>query len=133
LQRAGLTGESADRRVVTYSKGMRQKVGLAIAFAKGAQVLLLDEPTSGLDPHAAQEFNLATAAIAATGVAVLMATHDLMRAQQLARRIGVLHEGRLRIERNARDVSLAELETLYLAAVNPTASHAAPPAARSVA
>lgn len=57
LRRAGLEDEAATRRVATYSKGMRQKVGLAITLAKGAEALLLDEPTSGLDPQAANELS----------------------------------------------------------------------------
>ncbi len=114
LQRAGLAPEAADRPAATYSKGMRQKVGLAIAFAKRAEVLLLDEPTSGLDPRAAHEFNALTRDVAAGGVAVLMATHDLLRAQQVAHGLGILHEGRLRVERRGDEVSLGALEQLYL-------------------
>ncbi|MGH9628798.1 MAG: ABC transporter ATP-binding protein, partial [Bryobacteraceae bacterium] len=57
LRDAGLPPEVAGHRVGTYSKGMRQKVGIAIATAKKARALLLDEPTSGLDPKAANEFS----------------------------------------------------------------------------
>jgi len=56
LAQVGLTAEQSRRRVHTYSKGMRQKVGIAITIAKGATALLLDEPTSGLDPKAANDF-----------------------------------------------------------------------------
>ena len=57
----------ADRRVGTYSKGMRQKVGIAIALAKSAKALLLDEPTSGLDPKASNEFSALLAQMSADG------------------------------------------------------------------
>src|SRR5690606_28962197 len=77
LSRAGLDRTAADRRVSTYSKGMRQKVGIAIALAKGAKALLLDEPTSGLDPSAANEFSNLMRQAAQSGVAVLTTTHDL--------------------------------------------------------
>ncbi|MCR6646051.1 MAG: ATP-binding cassette domain-containing protein [Terricaulis sp.] len=57
LDRVGLQSEAVNKRVSTYSKGMRQKVGVAIALAKKAKALLLDEPTSGLDPRASNEFS----------------------------------------------------------------------------
>jgi ABC-2 type transport system ATP-binding protein len=57
LEAAGLNPQAADQRVATYSKGMRQKVGIAIALVKSAKALLLDEPSSGLDPSAANEFS----------------------------------------------------------------------------
>ena len=57
LAQAGLTADQARGRVSAYSKGMRQKVGIAITIAKGAQALLLDEPTSGLDPKASNDFS----------------------------------------------------------------------------
>ena len=66
----------------TYSKGMRQKVGIAIAMAKEARALLLDEPTSGLDPKASNEFSELLKQMSEEGVAVLMATHDLFRAKE---------------------------------------------------
>ncbi len=82
LDRCGLPAEAGPRRLATYSKGMRQKVGLAIALAKNAKALLLDEPTSGLDPQASHEFSAVLADLARGGVAVLMATYDLFRVKE---------------------------------------------------
>jgi ABC-2 type transport system ATP-binding protein len=114
LAQAGLGPAAADQRVEKYSKGMRQKVGIAIALAKDAKVLLLDEPTSGLDPSAANEFTARIRDVAARGVSVLMATHDIFRAHQVARRVGVLARGRLVAERHAGSVTLQALESEYL-------------------
>lgn len=122
LQRAGLPPRAVDRRVGTYSKGMRQKVGVAIALAKRAKALLLDEPTSGLDPKAAHEFSHTLVELAGEGVAVLMATHDLFRAREVARRVGILREGRLVQEISTAGVSHTDLERIYLEQVD-----AAPP------
>lgn len=114
LVAAGLDATAATRRVEKYSKGMRQKVGIAIALAKDARILLLDEPTSGLDPTAANEFTARIREVAARGVAVLMATHDIFRAHQVAHRLGVLARGRLVAERHAASVTLQALEAEYL-------------------
>jgi ABC-2 type transport system ATP-binding protein len=81
FEEVGLTAEVARRPVRTYSKGMRQKVGIAIALAKRAEVLLLDEPTAGLDPTAANDFSKLLSKVSAGGAAVLMTTHDLFRAK----------------------------------------------------
>lgn len=118
LQRAGLPARAVDRRVGTYSKGMRQKVGIAIALAKRARALLLDEPTSGLDPKAAHEFSRMLVDLAGDGVAVLMATHDLFRAREVARRVGILRAGQLVRELDTAGVSHAELERIYLEQVD---------------
>lgn len=114
LVKAGLAEEHHGRRLSTYSKGMRQKVGIAIALAKEAKVLLLDEPTSGLDPQAADEFSRLLAGLAEKGVAVLMATHDLFRAKEIGTRIGIMKRGRLVEALSAGDVGVADLERLYL-------------------
>lgn len=115
LARVGLDAAAIDARIDTYSKGMRQKVGIAIALAKNAGALLLDEPLSGLDPHAANEFCAQLRELRSAGVAVLMATHDLFRARELGGRIGIMKRGRLLDEREAQSLTAAELERLYLA------------------
>ena len=111
---AGLAEESAIRRVSTYSKGMRQKVGIALALATEAKALLLDEPTSGLDPAASHEFSQLLRKLADDGVAVLMATHDLFRAREDSTRIGILRDGELAGNYTAEELKNVDLEQLYL-------------------
>jgi len=114
LKKAGLPKDAAERRVATYSKGMRQKVGIALALATEAKALLLDEPTSGLDPEASHEFSQLLRRLAGQGVAVLMATHDLFRAREDATRVGILVHGRLIAEYTTNDLKHTDLEKLYL-------------------
>jgi ABC-2 type transport system ATP-binding protein len=114
LAEAGLPEDVALRRVAGYSKGMRQKVGVAIALARRAQALLLDEPTSGLDPLAANEFAALVERLRRQGLAILMVTHDLFLAKQCGTRIGVMQAGRLVSLFGADDVDHAGLERAYL-------------------
>ena len=118
LAEVGLPPEVAEKRLSTYSKGMRQKVGIAMAIAREASVLLLDEPTSGLDPKASNEFSLLLQRMSERGVAVLMATHDLFRARESGTRIGIMRQGKLVADLAAASVSHTELEEAYLAAVS---------------
>ena len=114
LKQSGLQADFIYKRVSSYSKGMRQKVGIALARAKEASVLLLDEPTSGLDPKASNEFSQLLLDMKEKGVATLMATHDLFRAKDTGTRIGIMKEGVL-VEQFATDeVSFQDLEKLYL-------------------
>ena len=114
LERAGLEPEDASRRLSTYSKGMRQKVAVAVALAKGAEALLLDEPTSGLDPKAANELSGLLRQLSEEGVAVLMATHDLFRAKEVGHRLGIMKRGRLLDVLDASGVDHGQLEDIYL-------------------
>lgn len=95
LDAAGLQVEARDRRVSGFSKGMRQKVAIAMAVLRDVPVLLLDEPTSGLDPRATADFNALLARLKARGTAILMVTHDLLGAADCADRIGFLASGRI--------------------------------------
>ena len=114
LSAAGLQHEAMDRRVESYSKGMRQKVGLAIAAAKGAKALVLDEPTSGLDPEASNELSVSLEQLKSEGVAILMATHDIFRAHAVGTHIGILRAGRLVSVLEPNDIKAGDLERLYL-------------------
>ena len=117
LSKAGLQADAHHNRLGGYSKGMRQKVGIAIAIAKKAKVLLLDEPTSGLDPKASNEFSEILKELASQGTTIFMATHDIFRAKEVADRIGIMKRGNLISEINADEISANELEKLYLQTV----------------
>lgn len=116
LETAGLDGKDGNRRVSEYSKGMRQKVGIAIALAKKAKALFLDEPTSGLDPKASNDFSNLLLELRNEGVAMLMATHDIFRAKDVANRIGIMKDGRLVnvLDNNRNILQAKEIEELYL-------------------
>ncbi len=114
LSSCGLQEEAHKKKVSTYSKGMRQKVGIAIAYAKKAKVYLLDEPASGLDPMASNELSQLLKKLASEGAAIVMASHDIFRVREVCHRIGILKQGKLLKEINSEDVSANELETLYL-------------------
>ncbi|MEM6525244.1 MAG: ABC transporter ATP-binding protein [Bacteroidota bacterium] len=114
LRKCGLQSDFHHKKVSEYSKGMRQKVGIAIAYAKEAKVLLLDEPASGLDPSASNELTAILKQLAGEGATVLMASHDLFRVRETADRIGILKHGTLVEELNADDVSANRLEEMYL-------------------
>lgn len=117
LNYAGLQASAHHQRLGGYSKGMRQKVGIAIAVAKQAKALLLDEPTSGLDPKAANEFSSILQQLAKNGTAILMATHDIFRAKETADKIGIMKEGNLVSVIDTASVSASALEELYLQTV----------------
>ena len=118
LTQAGLPVAAHERAARTYSKGMRQKVGIAIAMARNARLLLLDEPTSGLDPMAAVELSASLRAAAGRGMAILMATHDLYRIKEVATRVGVLHGGAIAREVDPLTTDYAMLEQLYIGQVS---------------
>ncbi len=114
LQKAGLQPEAFTKRVGTYSKGMRQKVGIAIALAKDADVIFMDEPTSGLDPKATNEFTGIVQQLGRQGKAVLMATHDIFNAVNVATTIGIMRQGQLVHVLSAKDIDAQQLQQLYL-------------------
>ncbi len=118
LEEAGLQEDAHHQRVSGYSKGMRQKVGVAIALAKQAKVLLLDEPTSGLDPKASNDFAALLKKLSHQGVAILMATHDLFRAKETGSHVGIMKEGHMVEHLTTDQINHADLEKLYLKHMN---------------
>ncbi|TDS08943.1 ABC transporter ATP-binding protein [Sphingobacterium paludis] len=114
LSQVGLQPEAFEKRVGQQSKGMRQKIGIAIAMAKNAKVILMDEPTSGLDPQAMYEFNENVRAMREAGKAILMATHDIYSAIHCGTRIGIMKQGSLVKTLRAEGMPAAQLENIYL-------------------
>lgn len=114
LHRVGLQPEAHDRPLKTYSKGMRQKCGIAIAILKNAQAILLDEPTSGLDPKAGAEFVKLLQELKNEGKAILMSTHDIFRAKEIADKVGIMNRGELVMEKISTEIKDTDLEKLYL-------------------
>lgn len=120
LREAGLQADALDRRVSHYSKGMRQKVAIALTLLRSSKALLLDEPTSGLDPQASREFAGLIHQLRERGLAVLMATHDLIHVKDVATRIGIMKAGRLVAQFAADTVSQQQLQQAYLAQMDGT-------------
>lgn len=114
LSRLRFPLDAIGRPAATYSKGMRQKLGLAIALLKGAKAILLDEPLSGLDPAAANDLVAVLNETAAGGAALLISTHDIFRAKDVATRIGIMRHGRMVDTVDPARLSGVELEQLYL-------------------
>jgi ABC-2 type transport system ATP-binding protein len=114
LLELGLASEALDRRAGTYSKGMRQRVAIAIALAKGANVLLLDEPTSGLDPDAVVALSQILRKVADQGGAVLLTTHDLWHLSLDCDEIAILHHGRITDQFPSSGKSANELSKRFM-------------------
>ncbi len=99
--------DAAERRVSTYSGGMRRRLDIAMSLIGNPPVIFLDEPTAGLDPEARLEVWRAVKELAGHGTTVLLTTQYLDEAEQLADRIAILHEGRIKV-----NGTLAELKRL---------------------
>ena len=114
MRQAGLPERSFRLKVRKFSRGMRQKLGIAMAMIKDAPALLLDEPTAGLDPQAALELVQTLKMLRDRGRAVLLSTHDLFHAKQLADNVAILKEGRKVLTATRDELRVESLEALYL-------------------
>ncbi len=114
LTKTDLQKDAHYNRLSSYSKGMRQKVGIAIALAKNAEVIFMDEPTSGLDPKATSEFTKICKDLAKMGKVIFMATHDIFNAVELGTTIGIMKEGVLAQQLKANEINAEQLNQLYL-------------------
>ncbi|MEM7679029.1 MAG: ABC transporter ATP-binding protein, partial [Myxococcota bacterium] len=115
LDTVGLDVEARKQLLGTYSKGMRQKVAIALAILRDTPLLLLDEPTSGLDPVAIDDFNALLRSLADRGQTILMVTHDVYGACQVADRIGLLRKGELVGTFSASDKQRIDTESVHAA------------------
>jgi len=121
MREIGLPEKAFEQKVKEFSKGMRQKLGLAICMIKRAPAMLLDAPTAGLDPASAAELLRLLRRLREEGRAILMSTHDIFRTKEIADRVGILKQGRLVVELTARELAHENLERLYLEYVAGTA------------
>lgn len=107
LKRFGLT-DAANRRVSTYSGGMRRRLDIAMSLVGNPQIIFLDEPTTGLDPEARLEVWKTVKELASNGTTVFLTTQYLEEAEQLADQIAILHEGKIIV-----NGTLQELKKLF--------------------
>ena len=114
MRRVGLQEKAFEQRLKNFSKGMRQKLGIAIAITKNAPAILLDEPTSGLDPKAGSEFMDLLRSLKEESKAVLMSTHDIFRAKDIADEVGIMKEGNLVMSKTRDELETGNLEQIYL-------------------
>jgi ABC-2 type transport system ATP-binding protein len=110
----GLPEQSFNQRVGEITRGMRQKLAISFALLKDASALLLDEPIGGLDPLSAAELVRLLKEMRDRKKAILMTTHDVFRARQLADTVGFLRDGVLILELRRPDFVHEDLEKLYL-------------------
>ena len=103
LDQVGLS-EFAEKRVGTFSRGMRQRLGLAEILMKGAQIAILDEPTSGLDPHATAELLAIIRGFKNEGVSVLLSSHLLERVQSVCDRVALFSGGHIALMGSVADL-----------------------------
>jgi ABC-2 type transport system ATP-binding protein len=123
LRRVGLSEEAHHRKVKSFSKGMRQRSGIAIAIMKDAEVILLDEPTSGLDPKGGMEFLRLLDQLRSEGRGILMTTHDIFRAKEIADRVGIMAAGNLVRVLEREEIEEADLAELYLQYIQEDVTH----------
>ena len=115
LDSVSLQSEARDTRMGQFSKGMRQKVAIALALLRDTEILLLDEPTSGLDPRGIDEFHALVRELSNAGKTLLMVTHDVYGACQVADRIGLLRDRSLVAEFTAPADGRIDTETVHRA------------------
>jgi ABC-2 type transport system ATP-binding protein len=103
----------ADRRVAAFSRGMRQRLGLADVLIKQPRLIIMDEPTQGLDPQAAREFLEIIRRFKDEGITILLASHLLHQVQAVCDRVGLFHQGQLVLEGTVPELARQVLGGAY--------------------
>lgn len=114
MKRVGLQEEAFNMRTKNFSKGMRQKLGIAVAILKDAPNLILDEPTSGLDPRSGQEFLELILELRDKGRSIFISSHDIFRAKYIADRVGFMLQGKLVMLKTSEELKGEDLNRLYI-------------------
>jgi ABC-2 type transport system ATP-binding protein len=116
LARVGL-GEVADKKVGTFSRGMRQRLGLAEIVMKGARAAILDEPTNGLDPQASLDLLDLIRSLKAQGVTILLSSHLLDRVQSVCDRVALFNAGHIALMGTVAELGRQVLGSGYVVEV----------------
>lgn len=114
MKRVGLQEEAFNMRTKNFSKGMRQKLGIAVAILKDAPNLILDEPTSGLDPRSGQEFLDLILELRDKGKSIFISSHDIFRAKYIADRVCFMLQGKLVMMKTSEELKGEDLNKLYV-------------------
>ncbi|MCK4430144.1 MAG: ABC transporter ATP-binding protein [Candidatus Aminicenantes bacterium] len=114
FKRVGLQEEAFNMRTNKFSKGMRQKLGIAIAIVKDAPNIILDEPTSGLDPRSGQEFLELLLELRDKGNSIFMSSHDIFRAKYIADNVGFMMKGKMVMLQSKEELKGQDLNKLYV-------------------
>lgn len=112
LERVRLT-DVADRRVSTFSRGMRQRLGLADVLIKRPQLIIMDEPTQGLDPELAREFLDLIRSLKEEGITILLSSHLLPQVQVICDRVGLFRQGRMVLQGTVSELARKVLGGAY--------------------
>jgi ABC-2 type transport system ATP-binding protein len=104
LERVGLA-EHGDQAVKTFSRGMRQRLGVADLLIKQPAIMIMDEPTLGLDPEAARDFLDVIRGFKQEGITILLPSHLLYQVQAVCDRVGLFHQGRMMLEGSVRELA----------------------------
>ena len=114
LREVGLRENAFEQKAKFFSKGMRQKVCMAIAMLRDTPAILLDEPTSGLEPKANDELMETIDQLRRRGKAILITAQDIFGVRDIADRVGIMKEGRKVLERTREELEHEDLQALYL-------------------